>query len=161
MRIQPKQLIPLTGLALAAASGGVALATSNGIVTTPLARGKLVMPVINVDRQVAGGRVKIQTQGALDVLMLNGTLAPGASSGWDKLAGPVIVVVKQGTLTLIDAKCIRHDLPAGGANIAPGTTPRNLENRGTTTVSFNVTFLIPHGVTKPDIDTSAPAGCTA
>ncbi len=148
-----------TTLALAAAATAAMATAPAGLVTTPLARGKLVKP-INANIKVAGGQVNIQTKGALDVLMLHVTLAPGATSGWDKLAGPVLSVVKQGTLTVVDGKCMRHDIPAGGANFAPGTL-RELENRGTTTVDLNVTFLIPHGVKKPDIDARAPAGCTA
>jgi hypothetical protein len=68
-------------------------------------------------------RIKVQTKGALDALMLNITLAPGGNGGWHSHAGPAITIVKQGTVTTIDAKCKRHDVPAGHAVISTGSSP--------------------------------------
>src|SRR5205807_1094158 len=110
--------------------------------------------------KVAGGRVKLQTKGALDALTLNIALAPGGTGGWHKHAGPLVTVVKQGTLTIIDAKCKRHDIPAGQAAISSGSTDKD-ENRGTTPVVWYVTFLLPHAATSPRIDQPAPTGCNA
>ena len=93
-----------TTVALAA---GVALATPpSGETPIPLARGALVAPA-NVNTRVIGGRVKINTQGAIDAMMLQLTLAPGGTGGWHSHAGPLITIVTQGTLTIIDAKCKR------------------------------------------------------
>jgi quercetin dioxygenase-like cupin family protein len=148
-----------TTLALAGAT--VALATPpNGETLTPLARGSLVQPA-NLDVNLAGGRVRIKTQGAIDALTAQPTLAPGGTSGWHKDAGPLVVIVKQGTLTIIDGKCKRHDLPAGHANIDSGGSVHKTENRGSTPVVYYVTLLVPHNVTSPDTDEPAPAGCTA
>jgi quercetin dioxygenase-like cupin family protein len=146
-----------TTVALAA---GVALATPpSGETPTPLARGALIAPA-NVNAKVTGGRVRIKTHGALDALMLQITLAPGGSGGWHSHAGPLITIVKQGTLTILDAKCKTHQISAGQAAISPGSTDKDV-NQGTTPVTFDVTFLIPHGVASPRIDQPAPAGCTA
>ena len=162
MRITPRKLFALatagTTLALA---GGVALATPpNGETPTPLARGTLIAPG-NVNVKLTGGHVGIQTQGALDALMLNITLAPGGTGGWHSHAGPHITIVKQGTLTIIDAQCKRHQLSAGHAVISPGGATEKDENKGTTPVTLDVSFLIPHGIKSPRIDQPAPAGCTA
>src|SRR5207302_1139371 len=81
-----------------------------------------------------------------DAHMLNITLAPGGTGGWHSHAGPHITIVKQGTLTIIDAQCKRHQLSAGHAVISPGDATEKDENKGTTPVTFDVTFLIPHGV---------------
>jgi quercetin dioxygenase-like cupin family protein len=159
MRISRKS-IALTGASLIALSAGTALATApSGETVTPLARGALVKPA-NLNVKVTGGRVKIQTKGALDALMLDVTLAPGGTGGWHKHAGPLISVVKQGTLTIFDTNCKRHDIPAGSAMISSGSTDKD-ENLGATPVVFDVTFLIPHGVASPRIDQPAPAGCNA
>jgi quercetin dioxygenase-like cupin family protein len=163
MRATSRKPLALVGagttLALAAAT--VALATPpSGETPTPLARGALIAPA-NVNLKVTGGRVRIKTQGALDALMLNITLVPGGNGGWHSHAGPAITIVKQGTVTIIDAKCQRHDIPAGHAVVSPGSSPSENENRGTTPVVVDVTFLIPHGATSPRIDQPAPAGCTA
>jgi quercetin dioxygenase-like cupin family protein len=147
-----------TTLALAAAT--VALATPpSGETPMPLARGQFAPA--NVNRQVTSGRVKIQTQGALDALMLNITLAAGGNGGWHKHAGAAITIVKQGTVTIIDAKCKRHDVSAGHAVISDGSSPTENENKGATPVVVDVTFLLPHGATSPRIDQPAPVGCTA
>jgi quercetin dioxygenase-like cupin family protein len=157
----PKVLVLAIASTTLALAAGVALATPpNGETPTPLASGALIAPA-NVNAKVTGGSVGITTQGALDVLMLNITLAPGGTGGWHRHAGPHITVVKQGTLTIFDAECKRHQLSAGHAVISSGGAPEKDENKGTTPVTFDVTFLIPHGVKSPRIDQPAPAGCTA
>jgi quercetin dioxygenase-like cupin family protein len=155
--------VALAGVAttLALVGATVAVATPpSGDTVTPLARGPLVMPA-QINEKVTGGRVKIQTQGALDALTAQQTLAPGGTGGWHEHAGPHITIVTQGTLTIIDAKCRRHDLPPGHAIIAPGASVDKPENRGSTPVVFYVTFLVPHAVMSPRIDAPAPAGCGA
>ena len=162
MRARSRKLLALAaaGTTLALAAATVALATApNGETPTPLARGALVAPG-NVNVKVTGGSVRIKTEGALDALVLEITLAPGGTGGWHSHAGPLISIVKQGTLTMVDGTCTRHDIPAGHAMISPGGTTEKDENKGTTPVVFDVTFLIPHSVTSPRIDRPAPAGCT-
>jgi quercetin dioxygenase-like cupin family protein len=163
MRTASRKRVALAGAAttLALAGATVALATPpSGETVTPLARGQLVMPA-KVNEKVGNGHVKIQTRGAVDALTAQSTLAPGGTGGWHKHAGPHITIVTQGTLTIIDAKCKRHDLPAGHAIIASGSSVDKPENRGATPVVFYVTFLVPHGVMSPRIDEPAPAGCNA
>lgn len=161
MRITTRKPIALAGISLVALGTATALATApSGETVNPVARGALVTPA-NVNVKVAGGHVKLQTKGALDALMLNITLAPGGNGGWHKHAGPLITVVKQGTLTAIDGRCKRHDIPAGHAMISPGNTPGKDENLGSAPVVLDVTFLLPHGVAMPRIDQPAPTGCNA
>jgi hypothetical protein len=93
--------------------------------------------------------------------MLQITLESGGTGGWHTHAGPLISVVKQGTLTIIDAKCKRHDVPMGHAFVSPGATAFKDKNLGDTPAVFDVTFLIPHSATSPRIDQPAPAGCNA
>jgi len=146
---------------LALAGASMALATApQGEDVTPLARGPLVKPV-KVNELLGGGRVKIQTTGALDAMTAKGTLAPGGTGGWHKHAGPHITIVTQGTLTIIDGKCMRHELPAGHATIESGGSVDKTENLGSAPLVFYVTFLLPHSVTSPRIDEPAPAGCTS
>jgi hypothetical protein len=146
-------------LGLAAATAAFATAPS-GESVTPLARGQLAAPT-NFNRQVTGGHVRIKTAGSLDAMMLQITLEPGGTGGWHMHAGPLISVVKQGTLTIIDAKCKRHDVPMGHAFVSPGATAFKDKNLGDTPAVFDVTFLIPRSATSPRIDQPAPAGCNA
>jgi quercetin dioxygenase-like cupin family protein len=147
-------------LALAAAGGTAALATApSGETAAPLARGSLVEPA-NINREVDGGRVRIKTVGALDALMVEITLAPGGTGGWHSHAGPLVTIVKEGTLTIFDANCEPHEIAAGHAAILPGSVSKD-ENLGPSPVTFEVTFLIPHDALSPRIDAPAPAGCAA
>ncbi len=146
-------------LGLAAATAAFATAPS-GESVTPLARGQLAAPT-NLNRQVTGGQVRIKTAGSLDALMMQITLQPGGTGGWHMHAGPHIMIVKQGTLTIIDAKCKRHDVPTGHAIVDSGTTTGKDENLGDTPAVFNITFLIPHSAASLRIDQPAPAGCNA
>jgi quercetin dioxygenase-like cupin family protein len=163
MSIASRKRVALASAAttLVLAGAAVALATPpQGDVITPLARGSLVKST-NINDKVGNGRVKIRTEGALDALTVQQTLAPSGTGGWHNHAGPHIVIVTQGTLTIIDSKCQRHDLPAGHANIDTAGSIDKTENRGSTPVVFYVTFLLPRGVTSPRIDQPAPPGCNA
>ena len=161
MRITSRKRVAVAGAAttLALAAAAAALATPpSGETPTPLARGALAAPA-NVNAKLAGGTVRLKTQGALDALMLEVALAPGGNGGWHTHAGPAITIVKQGTVTIIDAKCQAHQVPAGHAAISLGSDLSKTENRGSTPVAVDVTFLIPHGAKSPRIDQPAPAGC--
>jgi quercetin dioxygenase-like cupin family protein len=161
MRLTNCTKIVLIGASLLALSAGTALATSpSGETPTPLARGTLVMPA-NVNVKLSGGRVKLQARGSLDALLVNVTLAPGGTGGWHTHTGPLITVVQQGTLTIFDARCKRHDIPAGSAMISSGSSVSKSENLGSTPAVFDVTFFIPHGASSPRIDQPAPTGCNA
>jgi quercetin dioxygenase-like cupin family protein len=159
MTILRRGTVALTGALLLALCAGSVLATMpSGEVATPLARGALVAPA-DFMVKVGDGRVKVQTKGALDALMLEITLAPGGTGGWHSHAGPLITVVRQGTLTIVDSTCQRHDVPSGTAMISPGSSSDEDENLGANPVVIDVTFLIPHDVSSPRIDEPAPAGC--
>jgi hypothetical protein len=162
MRITTRKPIALTAvslLALTAATAALATAPS-GETPMPLARGALLAPA-DFNVKVGGGHVRVQTSGALDALTLQITLAPGGTGGWHSHAGPLISIVKHGTLTIVDGQCNRHDVTAGHAMISAGSTEDKTENMGTTPVTFDVTFLLPHAVKAPPIDQPAPAGCNA
>jgi quercetin dioxygenase-like cupin family protein len=125
----------------------------------PLAKGTLTGSV-NSNAKVAGGRVGVQTKGNLDVLVVQTTIPPGGTSGWHSHAGPHYVVVKQGTLTTIQAKgCKVQTLQTGQASydVKPAEN-RIVLNRGTDPVVFVATFVLPRGA-SPDVAQPAAAGC--
>jgi quercetin dioxygenase-like cupin family protein len=164
MRPTSRKLLALASVSaaviLAAADATGALATApNGETATPIARGALVAPA-NINREVTGGRVRIKTDGALDALMVEITLAPGGTGGWHTHAGPLVTIVKQGTLTIVDADCMPHEISAGHGAILAGSLTKD-ENLGITPVTFDVTFVIPHDSGSPRIDAPAPAGCAS
>jgi len=152
--------IGLTLFVVAAGAWSGALATTpSGETATPLARGAIDDPA-NINRKVGDGSVRIRTAGALDAVTVEITLAPGGTGGWHSHAGPLVTIVKQGSLTLIDESCAPREIDAGHAAILSGSTTKD-ENRGTTPVTFDVTFLIPHDAASPRVDEPAPSGCDA
>lgn len=161
MNVRVRRWIALAAAGLLAlTAGGIALATPpSGEKPTPIAGGKLITPA-NVSRIVTGGQVSIKARGALDALMLSVTMQPGGTGGWHKHAGPLISVVRQGTLTIVDASCKRHTLKAGNAFISSGAAADKDENLSSKPVAFDVTFLVPRGTVSPRIDEPAPPGCT-
>jgi quercetin dioxygenase-like cupin family protein len=105
---------------------GTALGTPpSGIVSGPiLARGDFTDQVdikvkferdgnINVSNAPAAGEVVVQEI----------TIAPGGTTGWHSHPGPVVVVVKAGTLTYVRAvggECTATPYAAGTAFVDPG-----------------------------------------
>jgi quercetin dioxygenase-like cupin family protein len=92
-----------------------AFATEGNEMPTPVAKGTLTGG-INGATNVAGGRVRVKANGALDVFVVQVTIPPGGNSGWHSHAGPHFTVVNSGTLTTIRAKgCKTETLQAGQA----------------------------------------------
>ncbi len=95
------------------------------------------------------------------------TLEPGASSGWHRHPGGVVVVVKSGTLTsfgLDRAPCVGEDVPTGGAyfedDAANARWPHFVRNRGDVPTEFIVTaFNVPRGEAA-GFDADAPQECS-
>jgi len=125
----------------------------------PLAQGALPGSIDSTVK-VAGSRVGVKTRGNLDVFVALVTIPPGGNSGWHSHAGPVFTVVKQGTLTTIEAKgCKEETLQAGQARYDDKFADNEIAvNRGTEPVVVVQTFVLPHGASPP-VDQPAAAGC--
>lgn len=163
MRTDHYARIALVGAGALVAAAGTALGAApavNNQVVMPLVRGAL-QDAVNANVRVAGGRVRIKTTGAVDVAVLQVTIPPGGASDWHQFAGPHFAVVKEGTVTFVDANCTRHDVAAGHADFATGKITQKNLNLGATPAVFYVTFLIPRTAAKPPIPQPAPAGCKA
>src|SRR5687768_6183796 len=96
-------------LLIAAVSVTVALATpAIGTVATLFARGTLTTPVnANADG------VKLRTHGSTDHAVQTITFAPGATSGWHRHPGVVLVTVQSGTLKHYESDCSSDTIAAG------------------------------------------------
>jgi hypothetical protein len=106
---------------------------------------------INVSNAPAAGEVVVQEI----------TIGPGGTTGWHSHPGPVVVVVKQGTLTYIRAvggECVDTPYSAGTAFVDPGQghvhTAFNLT--GDNLVLYATYFDVPAGG-SPRIDVPAAA----
>ena len=161
MRHVPKVFVAAVMGSLLVFTGATAFATppTGGVTTTILANGTLTH-AINATTKVTGGNVTVRTKGALDVDVVEITLAPGATTGWHSHSGPHFEVVKQGTLTEISAKgCKSETLQAGQStwDSSPGDVVIGV-NHGTEPVTFVTTFVAPKG-SVPRVDQPAPANC--
>ena len=146
------------------AVSGVAFATpGSGVLSAPVvARGGFTEQV-DLKLKVKGehGQEVINVKGAGDTVVQNITLAAGGHTGWHTHHGPVLVVVKSGTLTYVEGEgdCASRTYTAGQAFVDPGQGQVHLaRNTGTTTAELWVTYLdVPAGQ-SPRIDAADP-GC--
>ena len=165
---------------LAVIAVSAALATmGSGLSATPLARG-------------AGGdfrikaenfRFKLKAKDPTDVALVNAKLAPNGFTGWHRHAGPSLVVVKTGQITMY-APTRRGDDDDDGDRRRGLGCEVTVHNAGTTFVhpegahnfvntyvppagqpgdtEFFIVYFVPAGASPAAIDvTPAPAGCPA
>ncbi len=152
--------------AVSAAMAGGVLATpgSPGVVGEVVARGNFEDQV-DVMLKVKGhgrGQKVIHVNGARETVMQKITIPAFGFTGWHSHPGPVVVLVKEGALTLssADDPCMGETYTVGQAFIDSGQghvhNGRNLN--GVTTVVW-VTYLdVPPGGSFR-IDAPAPAHC--
>ncbi|MER6238440.1 cupin domain-containing protein [Streptomyces clavifer] len=99
------------------------------------------------------GRLKVKTpKGPTDVTFRRITVEPGGSTGWHTHRGPLIAVVKSGTLTRTLDDCSVEVTSAGTSFIEPsGADHRHIgRNLGTEPVVLWVTYLLPEGSALSD-----------
>ncbi len=128
MRINPFRLAATVASAslVVLVFAGAALGTPGGnVISAPiLARGDFVDGVgIKVKFERDGNTVVSNAPDAGEVVVQEVTIGPGGTTGWHSHPGPVIVVIKQGTLTYVRADggvCTSTPYPAGTAFVDPG-----------------------------------------
>jgi quercetin dioxygenase-like cupin family protein len=144
---------------------GVALATPPSGATAETARGPLVDRSLDVNWHFAPGvKVKLQTQGPIEVAYQRITIAPGGTLGWHSHPGPTVVTVFQGTLSFYHAEHCTHEI-----EYATGQSFSNLpdeihmaRNEGTQPVVVFASYYLQQGAppTPLRIDQPSPgAGC--
>jgi hypothetical protein len=150
---------------------------ASGFVSTAVARGNAGAFHI---RSTDGFDVEIKAKDNTDIAVSNVVVAPGGSSGWHSHPGPVLVIVKTGTITFYRAgkhggqngddengdnqkghaaRCTRTDYPAGSAFVevpAPGHVML-AKNEGSTEATVTATYFAPPGAALR-IDQPAPGG---
>jgi len=149
---------------------------ASGFLSTPVARGTAEAFHI---RSTDGFDVEIKTKENTDIAVSNVVVAAGGSSGWHSHPGPVLVVVKTGTITFYRAgkhggqngddenggngknalTCSRTVYPTGSAFVevpAPGHVML-AKNEGTTEATVTATYFAPVGAVLR-IDRPWPGG---
>ncbi|WP_078843953.1 cupin domain-containing protein [Streptomyces albus] len=128
-----------TGVSLAALlliPGSAASATpGTGVSGTVLTEGR------------SGTTVKAVNRGPTDVTVREITIEPGGTTGWHHHTGPLIAVLKSGTLTRTLADCSVEVSRAGDSFVEPPGRhrPHTGRNLGTEPVVLYVTYVLPAG----------------
>ena len=130
----------------------------SGVTPTVIARGNL--GAFHVQSKSKDYDLELKSHDDTDVLMRSAVASPGSYSGWHTHPGPVILVIKTGTLTVYDSSdpsCQPRVYPAGTA-FFEGTAPHNVRNEGTVTVEYGTIFFMPAGG-PTRIEADFPANC--
>ena len=138
---------------------GAAETMGVGFTSVLIARGNL--GTFHMQSEFNGYDVELKSHDNTDVAVANIGIAAGGSSGWHSHPGPVLVVVKSGTITFY-----RADNPGCAADVyGPGTSfteqgglVANATNQGAEAVVAVATFLAPP-LAALRIDAAKPDNC--
>jgi quercetin dioxygenase-like cupin family protein len=159
-----RRITASVALALATGAATIALISSfvapasgtppSQLTFQPLARGTVAHGFrIRVDG------IRVGSKGPVDFVAAHLTFAPGGTTGWHVHPGPVLVIVKTGTVTKYSADCTVNRYTAGQAFVERGPSDVNMvRNETTTNAETLVTFIIPVGV-PPIHSVPAPPDC--
>jgi quercetin dioxygenase-like cupin family protein len=91
--------------------------------------------------------IKVESENAASFTVAHLTCAPGGTTGWRVHSGPVLVIVKAGSVTKYSAQdCTAQTYTAGQAFVENGPTDENLvRNDGSVPAETIVTFITPPG----------------
>ena len=130
-----------------------------GFTSTLIARGNVGK--FHIQSKVDGFDVELKSHDDADIAVANIGITTGGSSGWHYHPGPVLVVVKSGTITFYssdDRDCTPKVHPAGTSFIEPGGVVGNARNEGAVEVVGVATFFAPPG-SALRIDAEKPENC--
>ena len=161
--IRPHVYRRLIGLSTLLVAGAI-LMTQGTSPATP-GHGTIDRTDLGRGRHTADGVVKMHENN--ETVAYTATMAPGATSGWHRHPGGIVVLVKSGTFTsygLDGEPCVGVDIPAGGAyfedNAASARYPHFARNRGDVpTEVVVIAFDVPPDG-SPRTDADAPGECS-
>jgi len=139
--------------------GGPSFTLAVGFTSTPIGRGNL--GTFSVHSNVDGYKAELKSHDNTDIAVANVIITPGGHSGWHSHPGPVIVVVKTGTVTFYhgnDPTCTGTVHPAGTVFIEEGGDVGIARNEGAVEVNNVVTFFVPAGG-PTRINAANPGNC--
>jgi hypothetical protein len=131
-----------------------------GFTSTLIARGNL--GTFHIQSKVDGYDVELKSHDNTDIAVANIGITSGGSSGWHYHPGPVLVVVKSGTITFY-----RADNPNCAPDVyGPNTSfteqdgiVGNARNEGAVDVVAVATFFAPPAPSPLRIDAAKPDNC--
>jgi quercetin dioxygenase-like cupin family protein len=161
-------LLVTGAVALAAALGaaGAALATPPaGIESAPVVARGAFPERVDLSFRLRGtrGRDVIHVRDAAQTVVQQIRLTAGGHTGWHSHHGPVVVVVQQGELTVVEnehGSCVERTYSAGQTFVdAGGGSVHSARATGAATTELWATYFdVPPGA-SPRIDAADPGGC--
>lgn len=138
---------------------GNALATTASLFTAETARGPLVDRPLDVNwRFGPENRVKLQTQGPVEIAAQRIVIQPGGTLGWHSHPGPTVVTILRGTMSFYHAEDCTHRI-----NYTAGQSFSNLpdeihlaRNEGSVDLVVYATYYVPVGTGMLRIDQPSP-----
>jgi len=143
---------------------------ASGFTSTVIKRGHL--GPFRINSNAGGFHVELKSHDNTDIAVANVTILPGGHSGWHYHPGPVIVVVKTGTITFYhgarsredgegsdDRTCPPVSHAAGTTFIEEGGVVGIARNEGTVEATAVATFFAPPAPSPLRIDAAKPANC--
>jgi quercetin dioxygenase-like cupin family protein len=131
-----------------------------GFGSTSSDRGNL--GTFHIQSKAAGYDVELKSHDNTDIVVTNIGVAPGGHSGWHFHPGPVLVVVKKGTITFYmgnDPTCSPQVHPAGTAFFEEGGMVGIARNESRTdSAKVVATFFVPKG-SPTRVDAARPGNC--
>ena len=127
---------------------------------TVVGRGNL--GTFHIQSKAGAYDAELKSHDNTDIVVANIAVAPGGHSGWHFHPGPVLIVVKTGTITFYmgdDPTCSPHVHPAGTTFFENGGMVGIARNEGTVEATTVATFFVPAG-SPTRIDAPAPGNCS-
>jgi mannose-6-phosphate isomerase-like protein (cupin superfamily) len=136
----------LAGVAVAAYKAAIPQVSSTSVPQGFLVANSYVPAKLAV--KLGQGKGHVFAQGE-NVYVQHAQVAPGASTGWHSHAGPVIVLMVNGALTLYngdDKTCTGHQYGPGKGFVDAGFGHLHIaRNEGTVPAEFYAVYLLPNG----------------
>ena len=142
---------------------------SPGFTSALIGRGNL--GPFHINSKFAGYRVDLKSPDNTDIVVANINITPGSHSGWHYHPGPVLVVVKTGTITFYHAAGSREDGEGSDDAACPPTrytAPATFtesggvvgiaRNEGAIDATAVATFFVPKG-SATRFNAPKPANC--
>ncbi len=129
----------IAAVVAAATGAGVAMATApSGTQSVDYAATGTIPDAVHVNSD----RVKFQTKDPANVVVRAITYGAGASSGWHRHVGIVVVTVKDGTVTRYLSNCVGETFSQGDVFVETGDLgPMVLRNETTQPAHVAATFV--------------------
>ena len=128
---------------------------------TPTLVGRGNVGTFNIQSKADGYDVRLKSKDNTDIAVATIGVAPGGHSGWHFHPGPVLVIVKVGTITFYhgdDPTCTPTHYTAGSAFIEEGGDVGIARNETAGVDTVVATFFVPAG-SPTRIDAAAPGNC--